>query len=282
MPFVLKPVTFEDATLLGDLFREVRAVEFIPLGLPEPALHQLLDMQFRAQSLGYAAQFPNAADNIVWVDGEPVGRLLTNVSDDEMRLVDVALFERFRRKGIGASLLASVCEQAKKAKLPLRLSVRSGNPAERLYARCGFVRTGGDGAHIFMELGAVSQDGRTEDPAIEFAEQAGPVEQGMTSAYFRTLVGHSLHVRSAGIIQTDLMVRDVSLIPVPAVGPKVDAGDSFVVTLHGPLEPVLPSENVEMTPQGAEPMVVFLCPRGPQQGVMVYDMIFNRMMPRTA
>ena len=67
--------TRDDESFLLDLFYEARADEFLALGLPRPALEQLLSMQFRVQAMGYASQFPNAEDKVIWSADRRVGRL---------------------------------------------------------------------------------------------------------------------------------------------------------------------------------------------------------------
>ena len=69
----------------------------------------------------------------------------------EIHLVDVVLLEHYRGRGIGHGLLGGLCEQAAAQQLPLRLSVRVGNPAMRLYRRAGFLAVGDDGVDTAME-----------------------------------------------------------------------------------------------------------------------------------
>ena len=152
MDFTLTPVSSEDESFLVALFSDVRAPEFAPLGLPAPALEQLLAMQMQAQRMGYASQFPHAEDKIIWIGRERAGRMLVDRAPAEIRLVDVAVLSRYRSQGVGSCLLVDLREEARAKELPLRLSVRFNNPAGRLYERLGFVRTGGDDINIHMEL----------------------------------------------------------------------------------------------------------------------------------
>ncbi len=114
-------------------------------------LAHLLDMQYRAQKLGYAAQFPTAEDSIISIAGEHAGHLLLD-RGSEIHLVDIALLERHRGKGIGATLIRTLCDEAKANNIVLTLSVRSGCRAEDFYRRLGFVRTGGDGFNSTMKF----------------------------------------------------------------------------------------------------------------------------------
>jgi GNAT superfamily N-acetyltransferase len=151
MNIVLKQGGPDDDPFLKELFHEVHAPEFSSLDLAPAMLAQLLDLQYRAQKHGYTSQFPAAEDSIILVEGEYAGRLLVS-RGSVIHLVDIALVERHRGKGIGGTLIRSLCGEAREMNKPLSLSVRSGNPAEDLYRRLGFVRTGGDGLNFMMEL----------------------------------------------------------------------------------------------------------------------------------
>ena len=282
MDTVLKLATPEDQGFLSELFNEVRSVEFAPLGLPQPALEQLLGMQFRAQQSGYAAQFPQAVDWILWSGANRIGRMLVDESpNNEIRLVDIALLAAYRGQGRGTELVQRLRARAMRAGLPLRLSVRFGNPAERLYARQGFVRTGGDGIYVTMEHrepGAVDETAKLEPhPVVENAEN---VEQGYTGTYFRTWIGHTVKARTLEGIAVDLAVEEVKALQAPIGGPAVDVGDSFVIYFRGPVSPALPTACADLTPEDGEDMNIFVVPIACDADGMRYESIFNRMMPR--
>jgi GNAT superfamily N-acetyltransferase len=281
MDTVLKLATTEDQSFLSELFNNVRSVEFAPLGLPEPALAQLLAMQFRAQQSGYAAQFPQAVDRILWSGSTRIGRLLVDQSEDEIRLVDIALLAPFRGQGRGGQIIEGLCLRAIKAGLPLRLSVRFGNPAERLYARLGFVRTGGDGIYVTMEFrkpGTIEEPVISE-PQIEEEIEENP-EQGFTRAYFRTWIGHTVKTTSVDGVEVELKVEDVKALQAPMGGPPVDVGDSFVVYFRGPVRPALPTACADLRPETGEVMNLFLVPVACDAEGMKYEAIFNRMKVR--
>jgi GNAT superfamily N-acetyltransferase len=278
MKFVLLPCTSEDHSFLAQLFQDVRSHEFASLGLPEPVLEQLLSMQFRAQSTSYAAQFPDAVDQIVWIGSNRAGRVLVNRSDDAIQLIDIALLAQYRSQGIGTLLLQGLCEEARSSGKPLRLSVRFGSPAEHLYERAGFVRTGTDGVNIAMEY-----KGNCEE--VQFAaeesplssELVGPVEQGLTGRYFRTLVGQRMTGRGDDGTIVQLVLEAVHLLRSSKRGAAVESGDSFVLSFSGPSSPMLGSAEATITPANADPMGIFLVPLGISDGTAKYEAVFNRM-----
>jgi len=151
MEYRLLPLTEQDEPFLKELYFEIRKPEFLPLGLPEPALAQLLEMQYRAQKSGYAQQFPNLESLVVWVGPYRVGRMLVSAEAGAIHLVDIALLEAFRGNGIGGKMIESLTRRALEGGIPLRLSVRQENRAMKLYTRLGFVRCGESGLNIEME-----------------------------------------------------------------------------------------------------------------------------------
>lgn len=78
---------------------------------------------------------------IVEQHGAPIGYLLVLREPDHLFLDEIALVSAARRRGLGSELVRVVMARARDAGLPLRLSVLFNNPAQRLYARLGFVVT---------------------------------------------------------------------------------------------------------------------------------------------
>ena len=140
-----------DEPFLKQLFRSVRGDDFAAAGLPAEAVDRLIEQQFRAQAMGYAAQFPDAVSLIVIHRDDPVGRLLLLAADQRWHIVDIALIPDVRGRGIGTDLIAAIARAAFSAGArELSLSVLFSNAsARRLYARLGFAVTA-DGVHVAM------------------------------------------------------------------------------------------------------------------------------------
>ena len=68
-------------------------------------------------------------------------------SADALQVIDVSLLSSYRGRGIGTALLKSLQSQAAARRVPIRLSVRRGNRAARLYARLGFVEHSSDAVY---------------------------------------------------------------------------------------------------------------------------------------
>lgn len=145
---ILRPEEPSDEALSLRLFASTRAGEMACLA---PAAQEtFLRMQHQAQKRAYATQYPRAERSIVLIDGAPAGRLIVDRADSEVRLVDIALLPEHRGKGAGTALLTSLLSEARGARKPITLHVLHGSPAARLYARLGFVRTGGDDMYDAM------------------------------------------------------------------------------------------------------------------------------------
>jgi GNAT superfamily N-acetyltransferase len=107
--------------------------------LDAPLRERLMRQQFRGQNASYGANYPGARFEIVEHDGAPIGRIVTARTPDALLIVDIALIASWRRRGIGATLVNGVLDEARAAGLPVRLSVFADNAvALRFYLRLGF------------------------------------------------------------------------------------------------------------------------------------------------
>ena len=146
-----RPVEPGDEELLYRIYAGTRAEELAPVPWSEAQKEAFLRMQFRAQSLDYAANFPDAEFLVILAGGEAAGRLYVHRRADEVRIVDIALLPERRGAGIGGAILRSLLAEAAAAAKPVRIHVEHLNPALRLYERLGFRRTGDDGVYLLME-----------------------------------------------------------------------------------------------------------------------------------
>jgi ribosomal protein S18 acetylase RimI-like enzyme len=140
-----------DEPFVRRLFNAARAGEFAAAGLPQATLDLLLEQQFRAQAMGYAAQFPDAKSLIVQHRDEPVGRLMLVAGERSWQVIDIVLLPSERGQGIGTDVIEAVLRAATAAGArEVTLSVLFNNAAaRRLYGRLGFVETG-EGVHVPM------------------------------------------------------------------------------------------------------------------------------------
>jgi len=135
----LRPVRLEDEDFLFRVYASTRSEELEQTGWTEEQKQSFLLMQFNAQRQDYTSRFPGAEYSVVLVGGIPAGRLWVHRSDDEIRLLDIALLPGYRNAGTGTELLNRLIAEAKASGSPLRHSVFKLNEgALRFYQRLGF------------------------------------------------------------------------------------------------------------------------------------------------
>lgn len=146
-----RPVSPEDEGFLIGLYASTRAEELSQLPWEADQLEYFVRMQFAAQQQDYQRRFPGADHRILLLDGRPAGRIYLSRSEDEIRLLDLALVPDVRRKGIGSGILRDLIAEARKARKPVRVYLETYNPALGLFERLGFSRTEDIGSHYLLE-----------------------------------------------------------------------------------------------------------------------------------
>lgn len=146
----IRPKIEQDNAFLERLHRTTRP-DLLQLGLPDPLMENLMQMQFNAQQTSYHTQFPDAEYSIIETKGEAIGCLIVNTNDETIRLVYIALLPQARNQGYGRHVLNILQTEATNANKPLGLSVDAQNtPAKHLYLSSGFQVKNDDGANLEM------------------------------------------------------------------------------------------------------------------------------------
>lgn len=142
----LRGTVARDDTFLRGLWLDARPeLQLLPA--------ELVDLQISAQRTQYLRNHPAAVDEIVELEGEPVGRCWTAGVDGELHLLDLAVRADRRRRGIGRAVLDVVIERAAAHGVAVRLTVWSANAdARRLYRAAGFTEFGQVGGHVVLRL----------------------------------------------------------------------------------------------------------------------------------
>ncbi len=151
MPPILRPFRADDQEFLYRLYASTRLHEISAFGWPEAQQQAFLRMQFNAQQRWYEMSYGQADHQIIEQDGVSIGRIIVLRKPESVLLVDIALLPEFRGKGTGGELLRKLVQECDSQKLPLRLQVQRGNPAQRLYERLGFTKTEEDQIYLQME-----------------------------------------------------------------------------------------------------------------------------------
>lgn len=89
---------------------------------------------------------------IIQCDERDVGMYELQEQEDSWFLSRIEMLPEFQGQGVGTAAMQQLISQASKTDKPLRLQVFRVNPAQKLYARLGFIKTGETETHIAMEL----------------------------------------------------------------------------------------------------------------------------------
>ncbi len=138
----LRPVRDDEAdrTFLYALFAATRSAEMAAMPLDAAARDFLLRAQYRSMTETYRRDYPNARREVVEFDGEPIGRLVTDVGDRCVTFVDIALLPRAQGLGLATRLMLRALDEPRRLGLPARVNVLAQNAASlKLCERLGFV-----------------------------------------------------------------------------------------------------------------------------------------------
>jgi ribosomal protein S18 acetylase RimI-like enzyme len=146
----LRPAQDGDEDFFYRLYASTRQAEMAAWGWDSAQQNIFLQMQFRAQRVGYASQFPDAESRVILIDHIPAGRIIVHRTPTDIRLVDIALLPGDRNRGIGTRVISDLIAGAEAVGKAVLLQVAKGNPAIHLYQRLGFSNTAED--EIFYQM----------------------------------------------------------------------------------------------------------------------------------
>ncbi|MBY0239834.1 MAG: GNAT family N-acetyltransferase [Burkholderiaceae bacterium] len=146
----LRPAIAADQPFLQQLYASTRPPSHLR-GCDSEAEALLMRTQCLAQQTCWSRHFPGADITIIVEHEQPIGRLHVHFSEHEMRLIDLSLLPGYRGRGIGKGLLRGLQAHGARLRLPVRLQVTLGNPAQRLCQRCDFQFIGINGGHAVLE-----------------------------------------------------------------------------------------------------------------------------------
>lgn len=138
-----------DEEFLRKLYRESRN-DLEGVLQDENRQRQLIDIQYRGQTLTYAREFPNAAHSVIQLDGRRIGRVMVDRQPGFIHLVDLSLVRECRSLGIGTFVLKGLLAECAINGVPCLLRVLKTNKARDLYERLGFRVEGDDGTRFLM------------------------------------------------------------------------------------------------------------------------------------
>lgn len=134
----LRPETPGDEEFSRGVYGSTREEELAVTGWTDEQKAAFVAMQFAAQRKYYRDVYPDAAYDVIVVDGEDAGRLYVARLADEVRIVDIALLPAFRGRGVGGRLLDEILAEAAASGRKVVIHVEQNNRARELYLRLGF------------------------------------------------------------------------------------------------------------------------------------------------
>ena len=99
----------------------------------------------------FIAGFEPALTRHVLLAGERVGLVVVKPAGGKLLLDHLYVRPGHQGRGVGARVLAVVCEGAEAQGLPLRVGALRGSDSNRFYQRHGFVRVGEEEWDIYYE-----------------------------------------------------------------------------------------------------------------------------------
>lgn len=149
---MLRRAMVADDSFLLSVYASTRAQELAQAQWEAGQQEAFVKWQFEMQRREYDARYPDADYNVIEIDGQPAGRIWIGRSDDEIRLLDIALLPKFQNRGAGTLLLTDLIDEARTSGTRLRHMVFVLNDnADRFYERLGFVTFEDVGGYKHME-----------------------------------------------------------------------------------------------------------------------------------
>ncbi len=135
----LRPAEAADEAFLETVYADTRRDELAIFNWSREQENAFFKMQFQMQTGAYRMQFPDAVYYIVEFDKTPVGRLIVERGEREIKLVDISLLAEFRNRGAGTFLLEKLKgETAADGKTIFLRVLKTNESAKRFYERLGF------------------------------------------------------------------------------------------------------------------------------------------------
>lgn len=124
--------------------------------LNELSYRDVVTQQFGAwdddlQSRNFDLKWPDQAFEKIFEGDTLVGGIRVQEFPDHIQIMEIQIHPNHRGRGVGTMVLEQEIRRASALRKPLRLRVLLLNRAKSLYERLGFVETGRDETHYYME-----------------------------------------------------------------------------------------------------------------------------------
>ncbi|MCG9965803.1 MAG: GNAT family N-acetyltransferase [Shewanella sp.] len=154
----VQPANANDNLFLAELFYSTKTF-FYELGLPAGIAQSMLEQQYRLQQVAYQEQYPNAITYILFYQRQAVGKVMIDINEHRIHLVDFIMVSTMRGRGLGSAVLEAVKLEATQRQLPVHLCVeRENTQAKKLYLRHGFKLESCSDTHESMQWTYIVRD----------------------------------------------------------------------------------------------------------------------------
>lgn len=161
-PLHLRLANAEDQEFFKRLYATTRD-ELKQLGLTAAQFAELMHSQQQIQEHGVRMTYPDAQQwTLILTDhlqqsSQKIGRLIIDYTNNDWRIVDIAILPEYRNQGWGTQVMQAVMAQAQQTLGTVSLGVmRFNQQAQALYARLGFTVIKQDAVHAQMLWHSVS------------------------------------------------------------------------------------------------------------------------------
>ena len=158
-PLTLRAATAADEEFLVAVYASTRMEELAVTGWSADQKDGFCRMQFAAQDKHYREHYPTAQYHVIELAGTPVGRLIVDRWQSEIRIMDISILPAYRGRGSGTRILLDMRDEAASTGKCLSIHVERLNPAQRLYQRLGFRMVEDQGIYLKMEWHAADTAG---------------------------------------------------------------------------------------------------------------------------
>jgi GNAT superfamily N-acetyltransferase len=161
-----RPSVAEDSAFMLELYASTSKKELDELGWSITDQRTFVIMQAQTEEWNRSRLYPGMDRLTICVDEMPVGRLLVCLRNNILHLVDLSLLPRYRGHGIGTQLVGEIIDEARNARVPVKVKVLKDTSAVRFVDRLGFGAPTDLGRYVEMTwmppLTALGPDAREE------------------------------------------------------------------------------------------------------------------------
>jgi len=147
----LRPVTAADEAFLLSVYASTRAEEMRQVPWSAEQKEMFVRMQYTAQKQHYAAVYPQASHDIIYMDETAVGRIYVDRDAERLNILDITVLPEYRGRGTGETLLRRLMQEAGASGKAVTIYVESFNPSLRLFERLGFQKEREEGFQFLMK-----------------------------------------------------------------------------------------------------------------------------------